>query len=565
MFVTEGMVLRQRLFRFSRSVSLALLLSLINTLIILLYLGPSTFNNPDTGGLPKAVRPVMNDKTVRDAQPSSKTDSAASKFSLTGTMQDLNPVQSQPNYNKNVVSVVKQPASNPGIQQPVATTVDSGRNNVEVITDWMLKHPAYEDENIDHAYKQLKFNHNAMSLVGKPPKNPVDIVIGIPTVLRTSSDYLSSTLRHLVDYLSVNETRECHIVVFSADFDAQANKKTADFVMEKFKKEVNSGLIEVIKPDKAFYPKLASLPLLWKDKPDRVKWRSKQCVDYALLFAYCHNLGNYYLQLEDDISVAPNYFNQIKLFIQARSSSKWSNLQFGSRGFIGMLFRRSDLARMALFVKMYYWIFPVDILFRHFNDIHLYGNSARDIYSPPLFRHVGVESSLKGQTRKLENNPKENKPYINVRQYKDATNPQSLVSTNIEVFGGNTVDGPYRTTNLRCFWGKSVKVSDFVLIEFLKELTLLRVVVDSGSKFAPEDVIGEGKLETAGVTKDGQCDVKNFSQLKSTKTGWKIEASSDKFGGIPGVKCVRLTITKLTMNKGKPRWLVIREIAVWSQ
>lgn len=393
----------------------------------------------------------------------------------------------------------------------------------------------------------------------------VQIVIGIPTVKRSTTNYLSSTLKQLVDYLRNDEKRQCHIVVFSADLDPSGNQKTADLVNQQFKNEVNSGLIEVIKPDRAFYSKLTDLPLLWKDKPDRVKWRSKQCLDYALLFAYSRNLGKYYLQLEDDLLVSPNYFNQINYFIQVQGLSKWSNLQFGTRGFIGMLFRGSDLGRLALFVKMYYWIFPVDILFRHFNDIHLYGNSAHDVYSPPLFRHVGAESSLKGQTRKLEDIT-QNTKYINRRQYKDANNPQCLISTSIEVFNGNTIDGPYRSTNIGFFWGKNVQISDFVLIEFLKELILLHVVVETGSKFAPQDLIGEGKLETSGVGQDGGCDKKNFAPLKSRQIKGKIESAEEKFGGTSGVKCICLTVTKLNKNeKGTSRWLVIREIAVWSQ
>lgn len=394
----------------------------------------------------------------------------------------------------------------------------------------------------------------------------MEIVIGIPTVMRITSHYLSSTLKHLVDYLSHNETKQCHIVVFSADFNESENQKIAQFIKTKFKKEIDAGLIEVIKPDKTYYPKLTGLPSLWKDKPDRIFWRSKQCVDYSLLFAYCRYLGKYYLQLEDDITVAPGYFNQIKNFIQAQGSTNWSNLEFGTTGFIGMLFKTKDLGRLALFVKMYYWVFPVDILFRHFNDVHLSGNKAHDVYSPPLFHHIGIESSLKGQTRKLNNGASKNKKtYVNNRLYKDANNPQSFISTNIEVFDGYTIDGPYRSANIGFFWGKDIKVSDFVLIEFLQELTLLRVVIDTGSIFAPNDLIGDGKLETAGALKDGGCDKKKLTLLKSAKTGGKIKASAQIFGGIPAVKCILFTITNLNKdNNGKSRWLLIREIAVWS-
>lgn len=396
------------------------------------------------------------------------------------------------------------------------------------------------------------------------PYFSVDIVIGIPTVKRVTTDYLSSTLRHLVDYMNADDTKQCHIVVFTADFEQAQNDDTADFIKKEFAAELANGLIEVIKPDRSFYPKLYDLPLLWKDKPDRVKWRSKQCIDYALLFAYCRNLGRYYLQLEDDVSVSLNYFREIKNFIRERATSRWSNLQFGTSGFIGMMFKSSDLGRLALFVKMYFWIFPVDILFRHFNDIHLYGNNPSDIYRPPLFRHLGRESSLKGQTRKIEGGIQTSKALrANKRRYTDSTNPNAFISTNIQVFESNTIDGPYKTTNPGYFWGKAVKLNDFVVLKFMTELTLLRVVVESGSELLPNDLMAEGKLETAGTSASGNCDQQGYKFLSSTVSNGKLDTGSVL---LPKVKCLKLTITKLNLDdKGNSRWLLIREIAVWSR
>ena len=380
---------------------------------------------------------------------------------------------------------------------------------------------------------------------------------------RDTTDYISSTLRHLVKYLNVNEAKQCHIVVYCANFEQASNDETAKFIKKEFASEVAAGLIEVVKPDPSFYPKFTNLPLLWKDKPDRVKWRSKQCIDYALLFVYCRTLGHYYLQLEDDISVSKTYFREMKNFIRVRERTKWSNLQFGASGFIGMLFKSSDLARLALFVKMYYWIFPVDILFRHFNDIHLYGNSPKDIYRPPLFRHLGRESSLKGQTRRIEGASGKVKQRPNTRRYTDATNPSAFISTNIIQFELNGIDGPYRTMNLGYFWGKGVKLNDFIVIEFMKELTLLQVVFETGSEFAKDDFMAEGKLETSGVSEEGNCNDQDYKILSSTTDSGKIESSSVH---IPNVKCLKLTITKLNLDeKGNSKWLLIREIAVWSR
>ena len=46
------------------------------------------------------------------------------------------------------------------------------------------------------------------------------------------------------------------------------------------------------------------------DSPERVKWRSKQNLDYAFLMMYAQSRGRFYVQLEDDIVTQPNYQGQ---------------------------------------------------------------------------------------------------------------------------------------------------------------------------------------------------------------------------------------------------------------
>ncbi|XP_028392959.1 alpha-1,6-mannosyl-glycoprotein 4-beta-N-acetylglucosaminyltransferase-like [Dendronephthya gigantea] len=518
--------------KIGHTILLAVLLSFVNTVIILIYLGPLNYKNDAGDTLPPAFKPLV--KVVTQPR--------------TQEIQQVSVVNQEENRKIDFPTVERAPGNNSG-----------NADSVDVFTEWAKKFSPIEKEedNLDHASDRLKFNPNVMSMVGRPPSKPVDIVIGIPTVKRDTTDYISSTLRHLVKYLDQNETKRCHIVVFSANFEQLANTQTANFIKKEFAKEVAAGLIEVIKPDLSFYPKLTDLPILWKDKPDRIKWRSKQCIDYALLFAYCRYLGHYYLQLEDDVSVSQTYFREMKSFIRVRGPSKWSNLQFGTSGFIGMLFKASDLGRLALFVKMYYWIFPVDILFRHFNDVHLYGNSPRDIYRPSLFKHLGRESSLKGQTRKIEGGLK--KVRVNERRYTDSTNPSAFISTNIQVFESNTVDGPYRLRDLGYFWGKAPRLNDFIIVEFMKDVTLLRVVVESGSQFAPNDIIEEGELSTSKMSRNGKCEENAYKLLPSKTSKGKVDSGATK---IANVKCVKLIISKLSTDKS--RWLIIRELAVWS-
>ena len=70
---------------------------------------------------------------------------------------------------------------------------------------------------------------------------------------------------------------------------------------ERFPREVNCGLLQVISPPKKFYPSFEHPQATLRDPPERVRWRSKEVVDAAYLMFYCRNMANYYVMLEDDI------------------------------------------------------------------------------------------------------------------------------------------------------------------------------------------------------------------------------------------------------------------------
>jgi len=72
---------------------------------------------------------------------------------------------------------------------------------------------------------------------------------------------------------------------------------------------------------------------------ERVRWRAKQVVDYAALFAFSAGQSEYYLQLEDDVLCAPGYVSDIRQFIEKHQRTVWAMLEFSELGFIGKLFR----------------------------------------------------------------------------------------------------------------------------------------------------------------------------------------------------------------------------------
>lgn len=105
----------------------------------------------------------------------------------------------------------------------------------------------------------------------------------------------------------------------------------------RFPAQVESGLIEVVAPSAAYYPDLDKLRITLGDSPERVRWRSKQNLDFAFLMSYCQPKGTFYVQLEDDILAKPYYITEMKKFAIEKIASKepWFVLDFCQLGFIG--------------------------------------------------------------------------------------------------------------------------------------------------------------------------------------------------------------------------------------
>ena len=360
--------------------------------------------------------------------------------------------------------------------------------------------------------------------------------------------------------LTKSEKQEVLFVIFATDSEEVLRQNVVATVGKWFGNELNSGVIQIIEAPKSLYPMFFKVPRLWNDKPERVRWRSKQCIDYAILFQYCSELGSFYLQLEDDISVDAGYLKIIKSFIEYNKNETWSVLEFGARGFIGMLYRASSLKRLSQFVKMYYWIWPVDMLFRQFNDFSLHGNPSYARLKKPLFRHVGAISTLENQSRILEDVAKMNRVK---RLYKDADNPPAQITTTISShYGPAGIMETYRKTDKHgCFWGKDVKLEDSISVIFEKPMIISKVVIETGGNQAPEDIIGEAILFRS-PEKQGACGSYEIWERYTNSATLNARGSVEKEDML--VKCLRLTVTKLRRDKhARVRWLRILEIAVW--
>lgn len=167
----------------------------------------------------------------------------------------------------------------------------------------------------------------------------VSVVLGIPTVKRDKQSYLLGTLDNLISNMDEEEQNETMIVVFIGETDLEFVQLVAKQIEVRFNNYIENGLIEVLAPPASYYPNMDKLRITLNDPPERIKWRSKQNLDFSFLMAYAQPKGTFYVQLEDDILAKRGFISIMKAYALDKTAAKipWLVLDFCQLGFIGKL------------------------------------------------------------------------------------------------------------------------------------------------------------------------------------------------------------------------------------
>ncbi|KAM9054353.1 alpha-1,3-mannosyl-glycoprotein 4-beta-N-acetylglucosaminyltransferase A isoform 1-T6 [Megaptera novaeangliae] len=336
----------------------------------------------------------------------------------------------------------------------------------------------------------------------------VSIVMGVPTVKREVKSYLIETLHSLIDNLYPEEKLDCVIVVFIGETDIDYVNGVVANLEKEFSKEISSGLVEIISPPESYYPDLTNLKETFGDSKERIRWRTKQNLDYCFLMMYAQEKGTYYIQLEDDIIVKQNYFNTIKNFALQLSSEEWMILEFSQLGFIGKMFQAPDLTLIVEFIFMFYKEKPIDWLLDHILWVKVC-NPEKDAkhcdrqkanlrirFRPSLFQHVGLHSSLTGKIQKLTD-----KDYMKPLLLKIHVNPPAEVSTSLKVYQGHTLEKTYMGEDF--FWAITPVAGDYILFKFDKPVNVESYLFHSGNQEHPGDILLNTTVEVLPLKSEG--------------------------------------------------------------
>lgn len=198
------------------------------------------------------------------------------------------------------------------------------------------------------------------------------LTIGIPVVRRKleGDRYLSSTVSSIIAATSDTEKENITIVIFMSDFNKTWNLEMSLQMSEIYSEHINTGFLQVIHSPRDIYPDLGMNANLNRDSKDRVAWRSKQNIDYAYLMWYSKQVSEFYLQIEDDVIAASDFYADIRNLISQKIAIPWIVFEFSRMGFIGKLLRSETLPRLATYLLSMYNVLPCDLLLTNFRILH---------------------------------------------------------------------------------------------------------------------------------------------------------------------------------------------------
>ena len=380
------------------------------------------------------------------------------------------------------------------------------------------------------------------------------LTIGVPNVKRQNGmQYLLRTIDSLILHISADDKKTVVVMVFLADFDRKYNDEVAKAVTEKFLDYINMGFLQVVQVSKQYYPKLDNLKRNFGDKPNRVKWRSKQVADFAFMFLYSQNISKYYLQIEDDVISANNFVTAIRDYIRVQKK-QWALLEFSELGFIGKLFKSKDLWKLAQYMLTFYDEQPIDWLIRYFRMSMAQGDVR--MRKPTLFQHMGLTSSF--DTSKQ--NKLRDKYFDGGTQVKSVKGdqPSATVITNLTVYDRYTADLAY-TSASGYFWAKDPHKGDLIQVIFTQPVRLRRIYIESGTEQHSGDVIKHGQLEVSATLDhmgDNTALCSNTTNLGKFSERLDVDHLENKISTT--VKCLTVSLTET-----QKEWLIVNQIAVF--
>ncbi|KAG9475907.1 hypothetical protein GDO78_004003 [Eleutherodactylus coqui] len=414
--------------------------------------------------------------------------------------------------------------------------------------------PYYQKREVQHK-RLFDVNRDALQTLDIPYKYLLGsssgtkrfLSIGISSVRRKQENYLLTTIQSIFSHCNQKELNELVVVIYLANSAYTDNLHTAEEIGKHFPSEIAAGHLLVISSYKNAYPPLEGLKRNYNDSPDRVRFRSKQNLDYAFLVNFCSNLSQYYLMLEDDVTCSLNFLTSIKKYVE-QYSAPWTTITFSKLGYIGKLYHNEDLPKLARFLLLFYDEMPCDWLLDLFYRSKAQGAIIQ--YKPSLFQHIGKYSSFQGSYNKLKD-----KDFVEVVE---AYGDQPLAScyTDMKIYKDN-IPANVCFQGSSFFWGIEIDSGNYFTMVLERPADIQKVAILTGNAEHPKDVLKSGYVQLGRRKEQNEESCKTFTKIGEFENGTFLLDNIDHATG-GSIDCL-----KIQVSAPQADWLIIQKVGIW--
>ncbi|XP_069128891.1 LOW QUALITY PROTEIN: alpha-1,3-mannosyl-glycoprotein 4-beta-N-acetylglucosaminyltransferase B-like [Argopecten irradians] len=447
------------------------------------------------------------------------------------------------------------------------------RKSFRTSADLGLGLPVSSLQNISDLYSQGSLHLPSLftylpHLIGKPEslkplyqltnsRYGTSIVFGIPTIKRDNVSYLTATVKSLINGMSPKEQDDSLIVIFVAEpWNVEYVEEVGKLIQSEFGEHVESGLLEIISPSPEFYPNLDNIPQTYGDTKDRVKWRTKQNLDFSFLMLYARSRGVYYVQNGSTLSI---------------TNCELKVVQTGHHeiivSFPGKMFKSVDLPLVVEFFLMFHRDKPIDWLLDYLLSVKVCNPekdsrhcsrmkaTVRRRYKPSLFQHVGMKSSLKGKVQKLKD-----KDFGKQMLHRAHTNPGADLSSSLKMYQKYSFQKAYIGQDI--FWATEPKTGDIINIKFKSPMELDGILFRSGNPAHLSDIFYNTSVEIVPVNSE---DEKTLTRHRFVKTsdGYFTVCWFDEEGladcTIPS-DVGKISDVRINVHSNSKNWVILSEV-----
>lgn len=376
-----------------------------------------------------------------------------------------------------------------------------------------------------------------------PPHSPELLTVGISSMQHPQGTRLLNTLQLLFQASSEPELECIVVLVCLSNSELEWLSQVAANISDLFRGHIEAQQLLVVHGHLGDPPLPEDLDEAHPPSP-RKGLHNQQKRDLALLMNLATNFSEYFLLLEDQVSLISKFISTIYWVLLAWKNLPWVILDFSNLSLSGKVFHTSDLPRLTSLFR----------LFQKDTPMHLLLSEFRLLLAQPMPIHFS--SLVLDQTHsELEDFcfPGKKK-----RVFGEPDNPTASIITDMLTISDNVPQYAY-TLNKECNSTFNPMKGNHLTVILERPHKVIRIEVLTGSNKPRQYHLEQGQVELGFYPLEDFKGCARYTLLQPLVDGHLDQIVSYEEASAEQLSCIRLLVLA-----PQESWLLIRQIKVWT-